>query len=911
MRKFSLINLLIISFLLMSPQLYAQLATAKLTLVVIDSLTNVPLEYATVEIRNKGESESFRYTLSNGKGKVDFPGIKKGSYEIEVSYVGYQSKIKNYELESLPTSVIDLGIISMVESVMKISDVKVEIDAVTMKDDSILYNASAYDQLPSDYLEDLLKKMPGLEVIRGKILYNGKPITKVTVEGRQFFDGDNSIALQNLPAYAIKQISVHNRKTVKGTFSGMDTRDEPLEIDVKLKDNMKTGTIGNLLGGYGTEDKYRGKGFVGRFASEGQYAVIAEANNTSTTITPTTTVKKGKATGLELGNDMLGFSKSNSVGIVEAISTGGDYCIEKKNEEKNSINTVNANISYKGTDGFVEELSKRETYLKDNIQYYNKTEQQNDKIDNISFSGRNVHRKSVKGFAIDGNATISYQKQKSDKSNKYNTLFENVDIANNSGNSRDKFDGGVFDGTANLMIIKSSPKKMGRFITIELNANYQNSDNRLNNRSETEFHTNDSTIVSSVDTKHRSKGDAFSLNSQFRMGEVFNHLEHEFKINLSYNNFYEVGTSDKSALQYNDETSKYDIIDQAATGYIRSEFIEHKVTFSLSYRFKTKLTATAGLSYIPSILRNEDSFQRRELETEWEQNLSPHLKVFKDFERCSLELTYNGKTKQPTMEQLQPIENNTNPLFVKQGNLNLKPEFINNLKFGIKKRTSNIELMASFVKKKIIYKSEIDEMGINYSSPINEDGIWNATGNYSLYHSFPNKITITNRLSANYYHNIGYTNEEKYSSDTYAASDRLSVRYNGKTINAQVIASVQYAKSNYSLNTMDNESTWTNSIGGDINLSLPFKMNILADYAYTFYRGFKYDNQPSSILNIEISKQLFRNKCALSIKAYDIFNESKNVKVAYGEDYVQEWTNNTIKRYFMANFSWRFGKFGH
>ncbi|MDR2585232.1 MAG: TonB-dependent receptor, partial [Prevotellaceae bacterium] len=251
--------------------------------ILIDSLTHAPIEYATVAIYESGSETVSKFAISDKKGIIEIIGIKRGQHIVKFDLMGYRSQTQTI-LFTVRESTIDLGRIMMQEDVNLINAAVVTStgNPIVVKKDTISYVASAFKTSDSDMLEELLKKLPGVEVDSdGKITVNGKEITKVMIDGKTFFTDDPSIATKNLPANIIERVNVVNRRSDQARFSGIDDGNEEMVLDLSIRPGMMNGWFGNLGAGYGTDDRYQANGMVGRFEGSRQMAFIGNLNNTN------------------------------------------------------------------------------------------------------------------------------------------------------------------------------------------------------------------------------------------------------------------------------------------------------------------------------------------------------------------------------------------------------------------------------------------------------------------------------------------------------------------------------------------------------------------------------------------------------------------------------------------------------
>ena len=239
-----------------------------------------PLPRATVMLINAGDSTMEKFTISDNEGKFTFNKLKAGEFLLQVSYVGYQNISRPISLEA--GKILDIGNVSMKQESELLENVTIEADRIPMqiKEDTVEYNAGAFDTRPGATVEDLLKKLPGVEVENdGTIKAQGETINKVLVDGKEFFGNDPQIATKNLPADAMDKVQVFDQLSEMSQFTGVDDGTREKTINLTLKEDKKNGLFGNAEGGYGENDRYNAKLNLNQFTKKQQLSVISSANN--------------------------------------------------------------------------------------------------------------------------------------------------------------------------------------------------------------------------------------------------------------------------------------------------------------------------------------------------------------------------------------------------------------------------------------------------------------------------------------------------------------------------------------------------------------------------------------------------------------------------------------------------------
>ena len=282
---------------------------------VVESDTKEPAAQATVQLLSLPDSAYAAGIASSNQGWFTLPKVKAGKYVLKVSYIGFRTKLVPVQLSANATDK-KLGTITLDPDAVMLKEAVITAEAppVTVKADTTEYSAAAYPVPEGSMLEELVKKIPGAEVSdEGKITINGKEIKKIMVDGKEFFSDDPKVSMKNLPANMIEKVKAYDKKSDMARITGIDDGEEEAVLDLTVKKGMKKGWIGNLIAGYGSQERYEGGVMISRFKDDASFSVIGSANNTN---------NKGfsefgdAGQGLGGGNAGSGITTAQSLGII-------------------------------------------------------------------------------------------------------------------------------------------------------------------------------------------------------------------------------------------------------------------------------------------------------------------------------------------------------------------------------------------------------------------------------------------------------------------------------------------------------------------------------------------------------------------------------------------------------------------
>ena len=275
-------TLLAVAFCLLTA--FSASAQRNVKALLVDETSGDPIGFATVSLTKKGQEKAYKYILSNEAGKVELENVRKGSYEFKAEFLGYVPLKLELTVEDKP---VDLGTLKMKLDQEQLDAAKVTAlgNPIIVKKDTIEYNASSFKTTENDVLEDLLKKLPGVEVSEdGSITVNGQSINKITIDGKTFFLDDPQLASKNSPAKIVNKVKVIDKKSEQAEFTGIDDGQEETVIDLSIKPGMMNGTFGNVMAGAGHDVpsssgisgdyRYQGAAFAGKFTDKTQISLV-------------------------------------------------------------------------------------------------------------------------------------------------------------------------------------------------------------------------------------------------------------------------------------------------------------------------------------------------------------------------------------------------------------------------------------------------------------------------------------------------------------------------------------------------------------------------------------------------------------------------------------------------------------
>ena len=962
-------TVLAVSILFVALPLSAQ-AQYSVKLKLIDDKTGEPVAFATASLTPKGATTATKYVLTDDKGQASITKVAKGEYSIKAEIMGY----KTYTHELTVDKNINLGDIRMEEDAVALDAAKVSAvgNPITIKKDTIEYNASSFKTSDNDMLEQLLKKLPGVEVeADGSITANGETIKKITIDGKTFFLDDPQLASKNIPAKIIDKVKVVEKKSDQAMFTGIDDGEEETIIDLKLRPGMAEGWFGNVMGGGGhdvpgegsdmNDWRYQGAAMIGRFTDKSQLSIILNGNNTNNRgfNDIAGSMMGNMRGGRGMGQGTGGWGRNNGITTSWMGGVNGAFTLFDGDMD------LAGNYLYNGNKKDVEEYKKKITYRPDGSHLISDSDKPG-----ISTTLSQGHRFGIRlEHKFSENTSILFEPQFNFGSGYFNEIsdFNTATRAKGATVEQKETDGynrnyGANDNwsTSGFLLLRQRLGKAGR--TISANIRYSFSNNRLDGFNQSETRKFQEGLTDIVNQRYNQKSNSSSLSGRLVYTEpIAKNLFLEANYSYSWNrnhsqkSTYNSGSDtvyvyneylERNVLEYIVEDERPDLI---YSNEITNLSQNHRAGVNFSYQLK-KFRAQLGASVNPTITHNEttghDPYDNKVV------NWSPQAMVFfNPNDNTNFRLFYFGRSAQPSTSQLMPVPDNSDPLNISLGNPNLNPYFTHNLRsrFGYTNKQTftsvNVNLNASFIEDPITSATWYTN-STNFSIPVN--GPTRSSVNANLFINSPfgkSNFSIFSMTFANYNESATFVGTEDFEKNkaqkyydpekadfkykefneeidvndpsmfirnltqTVSVTQRLRFTYRSDLVELNVGGRTRMSKSWYTIQNSNQQYTWSNRVDASMNWTIPGGINLIAEADYNWYVGYTTPQEDEVILNAEITKLLFKKKFTLALKAYDILGQSKNLSVSDNANYHQEIRNNTLGRYIILSLTYRFGNF--
>lgn len=897
--------------------------------VLVDRMDGSPLISATLRLLNAKDSSMVKGAMSDVDGRFRITGIGRGRYLLESSYVGYQTTLTPVNLKTSDASVrldtIRMAGNSVVLKEAEVVGIKAE---VKVMQDTVEYNADSYKTQPNAVVQDILKRLPGVEVdSEGKITAQGKEITKILVDGKEFFSDDAQVASKNIPASMVDKLQVIDRKSDLARLTGVDDGEEETVINLTIKKDMKKGWFGNVTAGYGTDGRYSGNFMVNRFVNDNQISILGGANNTN-----------------ELAFSMPGSGRFRRFGGVNGVNTSQSVGVNFNVGNEETFR-VGGDLMYSHSDQRTDTKSNKQYLFADSTSFENSLSRTRDQSHNVTGNFRlRWEMDSANTFDFRPSFLLSYNQSDSYSESELLAGDASRSLVNTTQNTL-KSDGTTYDVGGELVYNYKFRRRPGRSFSTQVSYKFSNTVEDETTYSVNKFFLlpdEDEIRDQMVDYHQWSNRVGARLTWTEPLGDIkkARFLTFAYRMNYVFNNsdklVYNIDRaySTEKAMQMLE--SDYGILTNPmvanAMAYdsgvfdedLSNRFRNDQFTQSLRLGFRQNredYRLDGGVSVEPTMMSSENLLNSaKSIPENWVWNFAPFLRFRYKFSKTeSLALDYRGRSKSPTMTQLQPVPDYSDPLRVVQGNPELLPSFTHrfNVRYNNfnKERQSSIMtfVSADLTQNSIVTNTQFDKnTGGRTITYDNVNGDWTLSGMLMYNSPVGHKgWRVSNHTFLRYARTVGYNNGLLNKSGNLMVSQTPGVAFRTDIFDVELRP---YYTLQHTSNSVQQDNRLVHSYGSRFNAGYyaPFGLSISTDVSYGNSIGYSdgFDNE-QWLWNAAVSYSFLKGKSAtISLKAYDILREKQNISRAVTANYIEDREFNTVTRYFMLSLTYKFAKMG-
>lgn len=883
---------------------------------VVDSI-NAPLPFTTVVILSVNDSSLVNYSVSNDFGDFEMKGVKPNSYIMQLSFMGYRTFSKRIEVKG-SAELIDLDVLKLSNNDKYLKEVSIEGDyiPIVFRNDTVEYNAGSFKTQKGANVETLLTKMPGIEVDSdGEITAHGEKVTKIYVDGKEFFGDDPKIATKNIPADAIDKVQVFDKKSELSEFTGVDDGERSRTINITLKKDRKKGLFGeaSVGGGYGNNnERYKGKLNLNRFSETAQFTTLLMANNVNEQGFSykdyfnfmggiSNVLKTGKtnfdpsSTGVPIN-----IAGANN-GIASTIAGGINY-----NQDIGKSTHIISSFFVNNSNSDINRITNSVNYLANSSFTSNNTNDQSQDLQNYRLNAKLQHEFNIQN-RLDLNVVGIYTASKTNELSNENQLFSDATNNTSSGNSY---------ATGNGLNATFSADYKKKFDKVGRSLNFLGDFYYLNNESKTQLETDREILL--------QDGSSILASINQDQAQLVNKLEYFGKVafteQLTSKSFI---IADYSYYNQSQENNKdfYDLVaqnsvyNQLLSNFFKSDYNYHQLGLKYNYKLG-KSMLVAGVDAQKSRLVGTRDENTESINQNF-QVLLPNFNWRKrNGMRSNINLKYSTTFNEPTISQLQPVLDNSNPLNVYVGNPNLKPEYSHNMSFNwftydaFSERQTGIFLNAYAVNNDINNARYFDSISkLQRTTPQNTQDNLGVNTNFR-YGFKVSKLKTKVNTGLSFGVNQGYNlvDNQENKSLTYNYGGSISLRNtNDKIVRALLEVSSSANLNQIGLNDQVNSMYINTKMVGEVDVELKNDWEFGITGTQNFYTGKSLAvAQNFFILDAFVAKTIFKNKKGhLRLSIYDALNQRTGIS-NYGQaNYLTESKVNVLKRYGLLTFTYK------
>ncbi|MBX2841484.1 MAG: outer membrane beta-barrel protein [Flammeovirgaceae bacterium] len=912
---------------------------------LIDDENAEPLTGASVMLLHLSDS-TMKGMISKPDGSFVIPKVTPGKYLLRITFVGYQKLERNIEKT---TEELDLDIIGLTPKTETLNEVVVEhkLPMAVQKGDTTEYNSAAFKTNPDADAEDLVKKMPGIVISNGQVQAQGEAVQEVLVDGKKFFGNDPTLALKSLPAEVIDKIQVFDKMSDQSQFTGFDDGQRTKTINIITKPDKRNGQFGKIYGGVGTDERYNAGGTINLFNGEQRTSIIGQSNNVNlqnfsnedllgVVSSNSGNRRRGGGRGPGGGRGGRGGGGRRGGGAM-----GGDVNDFLVGQQNGLSNTHALGINF--IDKWGEKVEINGSYF-------------------FNMSGNNLNQSTNQEFIIPNEENQFYEERNTSESDNYNNRLNlRIDYKIDSFNSilimpslsfQKNMSTSLVDGSttqfgellsqtknltdndiggynfSNNLLYRHRFKKKRRTLSIGLKTG-SNSKERENSLNALNYFPSEIPVYAdTIDQLTDIEMNGYSVGTSIRFTEP---ISKKGMLQLNYELNYSDDKSDRKTYSFNPELETHSELDSLLSNVFNSKYTTQGIGGGYMHRGEKYFLMLRG-NYQTAKLENAQQFPNTgDLDYTFNNVLPMAMLMYRFSRQKNLRIFYRTSTRQPSVDQLQNVLDNSNPLQLSIGNPNLDQQFQHTAMMrysasNLEKSSTFFALFSASATDKYIGNSTIIasrdtvilgdiEMnaGSQLSQPINMDGYKNIRSfiTYGIpVAGIKSNVNLNAGLSYSKIPSMVNGQKNFSNSTDMTATIVLSSNISEKVDFTLSSTSLYNITTNSSQELLNN--TYVNQASkGEIYWmfykNLVFRTDLTHQYYVGLSEGF---NQNYLLWNMSIAKKLFKaDRGEIKLSVFDLLNQNTSITRNVNDAYIEDVRTNVLQRFYMLTFTYRLRHF--
>ncbi|MGK0386026.1 MAG: hypothetical protein ACI849_000633, partial [Patiriisocius sp.] len=883
-----------------------------------DAIDGKPLESATVYIEKPKDSTLITYTITNRKGGFELIGdTGVSNVNVNISFIGYAAYKQSISLATGRTIKLDtIRLAQAVESLDGIT-IKGARAPITIKQDTLEFNVASFKTKKDASVEDLLKKLPGVAVdAEGNITVNGKPVNKVLVNGKPFFGDDPTIATRNLTKEIVEKIQVTDTKTDSEAFTGEAGDDENKTINITIDEEKNQGIFGRVAAGGGTDERFEFAGLVNYFDNDLRISVLGGGNNTN-------------SPGFSFGelNKMFGGARYVSVSDGGAINFGGrnfgggqgitNSRVGGANFANNfTENTeITADYFYSASNSFNEEIRNRENILPDDRYFSEATSSNNSESDGHRVN-LNFKTEIDSTFQINIRPQFGYTSASS--RNTENESSRTVDGALTNESSTNQISENIRKTFQNDLTLTKRYGGKGGFVRLEIenDISQDDSDGRLMSNTEI-FGDTPETIIRNQSTQGEQSSNQYTITTRFR----YPILAKKLFVDVRYEYENDKREDVQRVFDFDDITQDFSLFNLEQSTEFENTDESSKPEIGMSYNDE-KLRMGVRAGYVFRTLKSNDALRDIAFDNDFSALEMNARLSYRFNQKFSMYSSYRLSNRAPTVGQLSPYINVSNPLNIRQGNPNLSPSNAHTMYVGVNnydyQTRSGFYSYGNFdiTNDAVVAKTITDENFARNTTYTNVNGNYRIGANlgYEKKIKMDSIRTIGYDVGANINTNktINFNNDVQYASTTTSFGPNVGLDFIWEDIlEISPSYNLNYSKNTFDIDEFEAQEFLQHNARLRTSLSLFKHLTWDNDLRYNYNPDVADGFQTSAVFwNSTVSYAVLNDSGLVTLKAYDILDQNTNARRSSSADYIQDVQSTVLQQYFMISFSYKFNTLG-
>ena len=848
---------------------------------------------ATIVLLSQADSTLVSFGLTDDRGRYRIRDVAKGDFLMQVTYLGYDQYSEALLVhEDFNPQLAPIQLVSTQYALEEVEITTTRVPIIVRKD-TLEYNAAAFETQPNEVVEDLLRKLPGVEVdTDGTITAQGEEVQAVTVDGKEFFGSDPTIATKNLPADAVENVQIFDRKSDMAEFTGLDDGVREKTINLELKEDRRQGQFGSFEAGYGTDDRYKGRLSWNRFSTKTQISAIGNFNN----------INEQGFSSADYVNFIRGLGfRSNGINVNRGLSDGfvttnaGGLNI---NHDLSSKADLSLSYFLNDISNDITSISSRETFGERLSFFDDETREENNVSTNHRLNAElEIEIDSSQDLTLRSNIIL----------NSGSSIYDGLTQRSNANFVTENLSDQDYQNDGNDSSISGSAtyrKKFGavkkRILTLEATINDDHSDADGLLRSNSAFFDDGvETFIDDLIQSQTQRDDGTSYRLQASYVEP-----------LSSNTFLELRYTRRN---FNNELRR--VVEDIASGagMINDDLSNHYQRDyvydrgSLTWHLNTDKTSLSIEGAIQNSKLNGNIISEDLLIENTVFRVLPRVNLRHELGQSkNIRIRYSTSVNEPSITQLQPVPDNSDPINIYVGNPDLVPEYGHTLRVNYVNfdqfsfRSFFAFINARYTRNNITNQTSINEDFLQLTQPVNVDYDFNIMGNLNFstpLNFLKTRLNIGSRL--NYQNSLVFINETENVRQRWTPSINAKIENRSKKkFGWEVGGNYAYNLTSYDLSDR-NQSFSSQSVYTNLTYNIKNSFAINTSFNVDFYSAEQFGQATTvPIWKASLSKYLLKNQ-ALEIKlsAFDLLNQNIGISRSNGLNYIENSEIVSLGRY--------------